>query len=101
MVNLGYPRQIAGETPPEADPPAPVDERAAMRTDALLAAWARHGEGGDRGLFLLRLRYIERRPVEAIAYHYRRKWDEPCSDSRARAMLDEAEFVYWLITKES
>jgi len=100
-TNLGYPRQMAGASPPDADPPPPVDVDAAWRTEQVLTAWARHGKdaAGIAGLFLLKCKYVERRPIEKTTFDYRRKFRTGHTESAISAMIDEAEWFYFLLTR--
>ena len=97
-INLGHPSQIPGATPPEHDPPRPVFIKGAEATEHVISTWCATTDRGKRGAFLLKCKYIERRPLEQIAEDYGRKFKQPTNKSRADALVDEAEWFYWLLT---
>ena len=100
-INLLYPSQMAGCSPPNRGPSVSVDEDKAWRTEQVLSTWRRLSDiSGEVGVFLLKLKYIECRPIEKIAYDYRRKFKCSRSDHQILEMIYEAEMMYWLFTSE-
>ena len=97
-VNLGHPQQIPGATPPERDPPPVVNLKMAEASEHVISTWCATSEPGKEGAFLLKAKYVERQPLEATALHYRRKFKSSRSDDTVAALIDEAEWFYWLLT---
>ena len=71
----------------------------AERTEDILSEWWRTSQSGKVGVFLLKLKYVERRAREKIGFDYRRKFKSKRPDEVVQAMIDEAEWFYWLLTK--
>lgn len=71
----------------------------AEETEQILSDWWRSSQSGKVGVFLLKLKYVERRALEKIGYDYRRKFKSDRPDEVVEAMIDEAEWFYWLLTQ--
>ena len=101
-TNLGFPQNIPGAGPPERDPPRPVNVEKAWQTENVFKAWRQHSttRDGDFGCFLLKLKYMERQPLEKMAHDFNRKFRRRVGNGQIRAMLDEYEFFYYLLTSE-
>ena len=99
LINLGHAAQIPGATPPERDPPRPVNQSAAERSEWIISTWSRCSESGKHGAFLIKLKYVERRILEDMAEHYRRKFKVGHHDSVVAALIDEAEWFYSLLAQ--
>ena len=97
-VDLGHPHQIPGATPPEHDPPRPVIAGLAEASERVISTWCASTDRGQRAAFLLKLKYVERRPLEKIAFDYRKKFRTDRSDAVVAALIDEAEWCYWMLT---
>ena len=97
-VNLGHPSQIPGAGPPERDPPRSVNLKQAEETERAISSWCSSTVRGRRMAFLLKLRYVERLPLEAIATHYGAKFKQRCEAEDVADLLEAAEVGFWLLT---
>jgi len=97
-INLGHKQQIPGASPPERDPPPVVNVGLAEATEHVISTWCATSDPGKEGAFLLKTKYVERRVLEDIGTHYRRKFKSSRSDSTVAALIDESEWFYWLLT---
>lgn len=97
-IRLGYRDHIPGAGPPARDPATPVSVSVAEATERVVSSWCAATERGKRAAFLLKLRYIERLPIEAIAYHYGRKFKTHATESDIQELCEQAEWGYWILT---
>jgi len=65
----------------------------------VISTWCATTETGKAGAFLLKLKYVERLPLESIQLHWRRKFKAEISIERLSALIDEAEWFAWLLTQ--
>ena len=97
-TRLYYADHIPGTTPPDRDPPPAVNVDIAEQSEYAISTWCSLTETGKAGAFLLKLKYVERQPIESIATHWERKFKRRTTDARIEALIDEAEWFYWLLT---
>lgn len=98
-TNLGYPDSVPGAGSPERDPSPAIRTGQAERTEHILSTWSATTNRGRRLAFILKLRYVENQPLEAIATHYRAKFGERLEKADVEIKLDNAEMGYWLLAQ--
>jgi len=97
-INLGHKDHMPGAGPPERDPPRAVNFKLAEATERAISSWCAATKRGRRMAFLLKLRYVECLPLEAIATHYSAKFKLRCEAEDVADLLEAAETGFWLLT---
>jgi len=97
-IRLGHRDHMPGSGPPARDPPYPVVVSAAEAAERVISSWCSATDRGRRAAFLLKLRYIERLPVEAIVVHYNRKFKAGRNEEEVADLCKQAERGFWMLT---
>lgn len=99
-VYLNYPDHANFTNEPRRDPPPVVDPDLAEWTERVFRYWRTEATGGQRPTFVLKLKYLEDRPLEKICYDFHGKFKVKRRNSEMAAFIDEAEWFYALLSQE-
>lgn len=97
---LNYPDHCNFTTQPRRDPPPPVDPDEAERAERVLRLWMQDGQGAPQRIFVLKLKYLENRPLEKICFDFYGKFKVKRRKAEMEAFIDEAEWFYALLSQE-